>query len=318
MNMEAGAPRIILGTMDFGRQLDQSAADRMVGKFLERGFKEIDTAYKYNDGAAEETLGRILTPDRRGKVYLATKAHPLGGGGLRPENIVMQVDASLLRLKTDYIDLLYLHRPDTRTRIEVTLEACQALFKAGKFRELGVSNYPAWQVVDIWHVCRQNGWVSPSVYQGIYNSITRDVERELFPALRNFGIRFYAYNPLAGGFLTGRYRRFHETPREGRFKLQQSYLARYWKQSYFDAVEIIRNATEQTGMSMTRAALLWILNRSSLRGQYGDGVIIAASNLEQWEINLGSLSGELAPEVAGAIDHAWEKARPECPQYFRM
>jgi aflatoxin B1 aldehyde reductase len=229
----------------------------------------------------------------------------------------MQVDTSLRRLKANHVDLLYLHAPDPKTQIEVTLEASQNLFKEGKFRELGLSNYASWQVADIWHLCRQNGWILPSVYQGMYNAITRDMEPELFPAIRNFGVRFYAYNPLAGGFLTGRYTRFSEEPQEGRFKLQRTYIERYWKKSYFEALELIRNTSEQAGLSMTQVALLWILHHSFLKGQFRDGVILAASSLDQWEANLKSLNGQLPAEVAEAIDRAWQKARPGCPQYFR-
>ena len=317
MNPETNFPQIILGTMSFGGQIDGATADRMVGMFLDLGYHEIDTAYRYTEGHSEEILGRILTPERRTKVYLATKVNPLEGGGLRPEGIVSQIEISLRRLRTDYVDLLYLHAPDSNTPIELTLEACQKLFQEGKFRELGLSNYASWQVADIWHLCRRNGWITPSVYQGMYNAITRDVERELFPAIRNFGIRFYAYNPLAGGILTGRYTQFSEEPQEGRFKLQQTYLERYWKRSYFEALEIIRKGSEQAGLSMTRSALLWILHGSFLRGQHRDGVIIAGSSFEQWESNMKDLSGKLPGEVAEAIDRAWERARPECPQYFR-
>ena len=168
--------------MNFGGQVDELVADQMLSMFLNLGYIEIDTAYKYNDGASEEMLGHLLTPERRDKVYLATKANPLGGGGLGPESIVKQVNTSLHRLKTDYIDLLYLHAPDLKTPIEATLEACEKLFKEGKFRELGLSNYASWQVADIWHICQRNGWMIPSVYQGRYNAVTRDVEAELFPA----------------------------------------------------------------------------------------------------------------------------------------
>jgi aflatoxin B1 aldehyde reductase len=317
MDLKTNVPQMILGTMNFGRQIDEAAADRMLGMFLEQGHNEIDTANHYAEGASEEILGRILTPERRGRVYLATKANPFGGGNLRPESIVLQVETSLRRLKTDSVDLLYLHAPDLKTRIEVTLEACQKLFKQGKFREMGLSNYASWQVADIWHLCRQNGWVFPSVYQGMYNALTRDVERELFPAIRNFGIRFYAYNPLARGFLTGRYTELSEAPREGRFKLHQLYLERYWKKPYFEALEVIRKALERAGLSLTQAALLWIRDHSSLKGNHRDGVIIAASSLEQWETNLRSLSGELPAEVARAMDQAWEIARSACTQYFR-
>jgi aflatoxin B1 aldehyde reductase len=316
MNSATDVPRIILGTMNFGEQVDEHAADRMLSMFLDRGYWEVDTAYRYTNGASEEILGRLLTPERRGKVSLATKAHPQGGG-LGPEGIVRQVDTSLRRLKTDYVDILYLHAPDTKIRVEVTLEACEKLFQEGKFRELGLSNYASWQVADVWHLCRQNGWVAPSVYQGRYNAITRDVEGELFPAVRHFEIRFYAYNPLAGGLLTGRYRQLSSVPQEGRFALKTAYKDRFWKKSYFDALEVVRDAAEEAGLPMTQIALSWILRHSFLRGPSGDGVILAASNLKQWESNLASLSEELPVKVREALDRAWEKARQDYPAYFR-
>ena len=316
MTLQTNVPQIILGTMGFGEQIDGATADRMVRTFLGLGYRELDTAYRYTEGQSEQILGRILTPELRPKVYLATKVTPTAGG-LGGESIVRQVDTSLQRLRTDHVDLLYLHAPDLKTPIGITLEACQKLFKEGKFREFGLSNYASWQVADIWHLCTENGWVTPSVYQGMYNAVTRDVERELFPALRNFGIRFYAYNPLACGLLTGRYTQFNERPQEGRFKLQQVYFDRFWKRSYFEALEIIRKRSEQAGLAMTRASLLWIMGHSFLRGQHRDGVIIAGSSFEQWESNMKALSGELPAAVADAMDRAWEKARPDCPQYFR-
>jgi aflatoxin B1 aldehyde reductase len=315
--MQTDVPRIILGAMNFGEQVDETAADHMLAMFLDLGYNEIDTAYRYNDGVSEEILGRILTPERRGKVYLATKAHPLNGGGLGPESIVKQVNTSLRRLKTDYVDLLYLHAPDPKTQIEVTLEACEKLFKEGKFRQLGLSNYASWQVADIWHLCKRNGWPIPVIYQGRYNAITRDVESELFPAVRNFGIRLYAYNPLSGGLLTGRYSQIGDVPKEGRFALKSQYLERFWKEAYFDAIKVVHEASEQAGLSMIQVALRWLMQHSFLKGSNGDGVIIAASNLKQWEYNLNNLNGELPTKVLEAIDRAWQIARQDCPSYSR-
>lgn len=317
MNLENDVPRIILGTMNFGVQVDERMADDMLAMFLDHGHHEIDTAYKYSDGASEEILGRLLTPERRGIVRLATKANPLGGGGLGPEEIVSQVSTSLRRLKTDCIDLLYLHAPDPKTPIEVTLAACERLFREGKFKELGLSNYASWQVADIWHLCKRNGWMLPTVYQGRYNAITRDVESELFPAVRNFKIRFNAYNPLAGGLLTGKHHRIGDVPKEGRFALKSAYVDRFWKKSYFDAIAVIQSASKQANLSMIQTALRWIRGYSFLKGRNGDGVIMAASNLKQWECNLSSLSGELPMDVVEAIDRAWGQARQECPSYFR-
>lgn len=315
--LKKNVPHIILGTMNFGEQVDHITADRMLSGFLDRGHKEIDTAYKYNDGASEEMLGRLLTPERRGKIYLATKASPLSGGGLGPEEITKQVNTSLGRLKTDHIDLLYLHAPDPKTGIEITLEACEKLFREGKFRELGLSNYASWQVADIWHICKRNGWITPSVYQGRYNAITRDVEAELLPSARNFGIRFYAYNPLSGGLLSGKYSGIGNVPNGGRFALKSSYMERFWKKSYFDAIGIIQDASRQSGLTMVQIALSWLIHHSRLNCSNGDGIIIAASNLEQWETNLNSFGEKLPNKVLEALDHAWEATSHDCPSYSR-
>src|SRR5690606_26118365 len=102
-------------------------------------------------------------------------------------------------------DIFYLHFPDHKTPLEETLKACQKLYEEGKFKELGLSNYSSWQVSEIYNMCKNNGWVLPTVYQGMYNVITRDVEKELFPCIRYYNMRFYSYNPLAGGLLTERY-----------------------------------------------------------------------------------------------------------------
>jgi aflatoxin B1 aldehyde reductase len=303
--------------MTFGEQVDEATADRMLALFLERGYREIDTAHKYTGGASEEILGRLLTPERRSRVFLATKAHPLGVGALAPEPLARQVETSLQRLRTDHVDLLYLHAPDAKTAIESTLEACDELFRAGKFRELGLSNYAAWQVADICHLCGRNGWVVPSVYQGRYNAITRDVEGELFPALRRFGLRFYAYNPLAGGFLTGRYRQIDEPPKEGRFVIKSSYRERFWNRSYFDALEVLREAAAREDLAMVPVALRWLLRHSRLKGACGDGVILSASSLAQWENNLDSLGGDLPEGLREAADRAWDRARQDCPSYFK-
>merc|ERR1711937_425413 len=117
----------------------------------------------------------------------------------------------------DKVSLFYLHGPDTKNSIEDTLGAIKSLHEEGRFDEFGLSNYCAWEVAHIWHLCDKMGMVKPTVYQGMYNAVTRDVERELLPVLRQFQIRFYAYNPLAGGVLTGRYRSADEEQKEGRF-----------------------------------------------------------------------------------------------------
>ncbi len=312
-------PDCILGTMTFGKQVDKTTADKMVGQFLDAGHHKLDTAYAYADGVTEEILGRILTKQRRQQIHLATKANPWGEDGLRPESVRLQLETSLQRLKIESIDLFYLHAPDLKTPVKVTLEACQELFQEGKFRALGLSNYAAWQVVDIWHICKQNGWILPTVYQGMYNAITRDVESELFPALRTMGIRFYAYNPLAGGILTGKHFKPEQPPPEGRFAIQKNYQERYWKKSCFDALGKLRPHCEEPKITLTDSALRWELFHSSLSAPRHDAVIIGASSLEQLASNLESMNHPpLNENIVTAYEQAWEIARPECPAYFRI
>jgi aflatoxin B1 aldehyde reductase len=287
--------------------------------FLERGYNELDTANRYCGGLTEEILGRILVPQLREKVFLGTKISPeVQGGGLKPAKVVEQVETSLRRLKTDCVDLLYLHAPDPMTPIEETLEACHALYLKGKFREFGLSNFAAWQVVDIWHKCDRNGWVIPVTYQGMYNAITRSVETELFPAIWFLKTKFYAYNPLAGGFLTGRYVDIDKKPVSGRFSLKKAYLDRYWKAPYFEAIQIVRSICQEHSLDPADCALRWMKHHSFIKGERGDGVIIGGANVEQFERNLQSCDGEILPdEVVTALDRAWDIVRYECPQYFR-
>lgn len=312
------APDLVLGTMTFGVQTDETTSCRIVENFLGQGYRELDTAHFYGAGKTEEILGRMLTPTLREQVYLATKANPWGDDGLQPQAVRRQLETSLRRLRTDSVDLFYLHAPDRNTPIEITLEACQVLFDEGKFRELGLSNYASWQVIDAWHLCKKNGWVLPTAYQGMYNGITRTVEAELFPALRSVGMRFYAYNPLAGGLLTGKHSEIQNIPQTGRFAVLAMYQDRYWKRSYFDAVDSIRALCAGQGIKLSDSALRWELFHSMLSREHRDTLIVGASSLQQFQENLaGTKLGPLPEDIITAYEHAWQLAKPDCPDYFR-
>lgn len=313
--------RVILGTMTFGGQTPAEDADRMIGIFLDAGWTWIDTAYIYQGGRTEEILGDLLSGGRRDKVYLATKAHPGPGPmdgmprvGLTPDSVRKQLEASLARLKTDYVDLFYLHQPDNDTPFEETLQACDQLVREGKAKELGLSNYPSWQVAEAVLLCRRAGWAEPVIYQGMYNAITRDIEGELTGACRHFGQVFVAYNPLAAGLLTGKYSSPTDDPGSGRFGAAfPFYRDRFWKQSYFDAVNHIRPVAERLGISMTSAALRWLLHHS-----LADGIILGATRISHLQANLAACDeGPLPDELLRAIDEAWTIAKPDCPQYWR-
>ena len=198
----------------------------------------------------------------------------------------MEFNESLSRMNRDKVDLLYFHFPDGKTPIDEALDTIAELYEQGKVKELGLSNYPAWQVVDIWHKCEAHGCPRPTVYQGMYNALCRNVEPELFPAIRELGMRFYAFNPLAGGLLTGKHMQDEELEGDGRFARLKSYRDRYWKQSYFDAIGEIKKACEAENIPMAEAAYRWLVNHSMIKSELGEGIILGASRIAEMEQNL--------------------------------
>lgn len=311
--------KIVLGTMNFGPQLDTESSRKMVKTFLATSNREMDTAYVYNDGATEHILGEIL-PNLDSQSYeIATKVHPRITGKLDRETILMEFTESLHRMKRDSVDLLYFHFPDGKTPIDEALETVAELHQQGKIKELGLSNYPAWQVIDIAYKCDKIGCPRPTVYQGMYNALCRNVDPELFPAIRSLGMRFYAFNPLAGGLLTGKHHHFEDAPEPGRFARLKSYRDRYWKHSYFDAIEQIKQACEAEGVPMVEAAYRWLVNHSCMKTELDDGILLGASKHEQLLQNLeAAKKGPLSENIVSAMDEAWEIAKPDSPAYFKF
>ncbi|KAL7843265.1 hypothetical protein AOLI_G00247770 [Acnodon oligacanthus] len=317
-------PATVLGSMTFGGSVDADLSSKMVQVFLERSHHELDTAFIYTGGQSERIIGGMQLPKT---VKIATKANPLEGNSLKPESLRFQLETSLKRLRTQRVDIFYLHLPDHQTPIQDTLQACNELYKEGKFKELGLSNYVSWEVAEIYSICKHNNWVLPTVYQGMYNGITRQVETELFPCLRHFGIRFYGFNPLAGGLLTGRYHYEDKDGKQpaGRFfgsKVATIYRDRYWKESHFHAIDGILKALEAAYGSqkptLTSAAIRWMYHHSQLKGDLGDGVIIGMSTMEQLQENLAAAEeGPLKQEVVDAFKRGWDLVAHECPNYFR-
>lgn len=311
--------KIVLGTMNFGPQLDEAASREMVTAFLTTGNRELDTAYVYNGGSTETILGAILPSLPESSFEIATKVHPRITGRLDRETIMMELGESLQRMKRDRVDLLYFHFPDGKTPVEEALETVAELHQKGVIRELGLSNYPAWQVVDIAYKCDTIGCPRPTVYQGMYNALCRNVEPELFPAIRSLGMRFYAFNPLAGGMLTGKHLHFEDTPEPGRFARLESYRKRYWKQSYFDAVDEIRKACEAENIPMAEAGYRWLCYHSMMDAAKDDGILLGASRQEQMTQNMAATTkGPLPQSVLDAMDAAWEIAKPDSPAYYKF
>ena len=305
--------------MNFGPQLDTEVSRSMTEGFLQTGNRELDTAYVYNGGSTEKILGEILPSLKADSYEIATKVHPRITGRLDRETILMEFTESLQRMKRDSVDLLYFHFPDGKTPIEEALETVKELYEQGKIKKLGLSNYPAWQVIDLAYKCDKIGCPRPTVYQGMYNALCRNVELELFPAIRSLGMRFYAFNPLAGGMLTGKHQHFEDAPQPGRFARLESYRKRYWKQSYFDAVDAIKQACDAEGVPMVEAAYRWLVNHSMMDAEKGDGILLGASRIEQMAQNMAAAQkGALSQSILDAMDAAWEIARPDSPAYFKF
>ncbi|CBJ32468.1 conserved unknown protein [Ectocarpus siliculosus] len=319
----------VLGTMSIPEPLDTAAAREALEYFHAAGFDEIDTAILYQGGATETTLGEIGVE----KFRVAAKANPwyktdeshdffTPTYGLRPDLVKEQLRKSIEVLGVPSVELFYLHAPDRNTPIEGTLQAVHELRSEGLFREWGLSNYTAWETVDIWHICKAKGWQPPAVYQGMYNAVTREVERELLPALKKLGMRFYAYNPLAGGMLSGKHK-FEKPPEDGRFSTTSLwgslYRARYWRKELFDEIETLKAICVKHDTDLVSASFRWMRHHSSLTGESGDTVIICGSSVSQVKGNVDACRDEnpLPKDLVDGFDAAWQSAKPHCPSYFK-
>jgi aryl-alcohol dehydrogenase-like predicted oxidoreductase len=308
--------RLAFGTMTFGGQADEATATALVERSLEAGINFFDTANIYNQGRAEELLGRALGA-RRKDVVLASKVRGRMGeapdeSGLSRAAIRRAVEDSLRRLGTDYLDLYYLHQPDYAVPIEETLGAMDELVREGKVRYPASSNYAAWQVVEMLHIAGTHGYQPAVVTQPMYNLLARGIEQEYLPMAKHYGVSTIVYNPLAGGLLTGKQNR--TSPLAGtRFDNNRMYLDRYWYDALFDAVEELRAVARRAGRSMISLSFNWLLHHTA-----ADGVILGASRLEQLEENLQAIGqGALSGDTVEACDAVWERLRGVTPQYNR-
>jgi aryl-alcohol dehydrogenase-like predicted oxidoreductase len=309
--------RLSFGNMPFGSQTDEAAARRLVDCCLEAGINSFDTANIYNQGRAEEMLGKMLA-GRRAKVVLATKGRGKMENapeetGLSRAAMHTALDSSLRRLQTDYVDIYYLHQPDYDVPLEETLAALDELVRAGKVRYPAVSNYAAWQVCEIHWLCAKNGFKPPYVSQPMYNLLARGVEEEYLPFCQRFGVAVVPYNPLAGGLLTGKHARERGPVTGTRFDGNKLYLDRYWHADYFAAVEDLAAVAREAGKTLVELSFQWLLSQPVV-----DSIILGASRLEQLEENLKACEGRLLDEsVLARCDAVWKRLRGITPKYNR-
>lgn len=309
----------VLGTMTFGDSVDETTAGAMVDLFLEAGGTGIDTANGYAGGRSEEILGSVLR-GRRDDVVLATKVgipHPDAEGAAPLSAVAIDrcVRASLRRLDTDHVDVLYLHQPDRSTPDEETLTAVRELVEAEAVRAWGVSNYSAWQIAELRHTAARLGLAAPVIGQQVYSVIATRIDDEYAEYARSTGLGTVVYNPLGGGLLTGKHRS-DEQPAEGRFgssPLAGMYRSRYWNDEVFAAVERIRVIADGAAVPMAELALRWTIGRPVV-----DAVLIGGSRIANIAANLAALdSGPLPADLQQAVDDVAASLRGPMPPYNR-
>lgn len=310
--------KLILGTMTFGESVFMPEVREFINAFLDAGYDELDTAYVYNEGSCEMFLGEVL-PSLDRPFKICTKVNPRITGKLDAEAAYKQLPESLERMNLSSVETVFLHFPDPATPVESVLSAMADLHDQGKYRELGLSNFPAWMVAEVWHNCDKHGWVLPTVYEGVYNPLTRGAEVELNDCLNHYGLRFYAYNPTVGGMLTGKYKSVDEAPTDGRFTHRPGYQGKYWKKSNFDALDVIREAVAPHNMTMIEATYRWLAYHSMLSNERGDAILIGASKLNHLKQNMETVkAGPLPEDVVKAFDKAWEVCRGDSREYFTL
>jgi 1-deoxyxylulose-5-phosphate synthase len=307
---------ICLGTMTFGHQSDERMSFDILDKAAQHGVTFLDCADVYpvppspeTAGRSEEILGRWLKGQRE-KYVVATKCrmrvgHGPNDEGLSRKHILKAAHDSLRRLGTDYIDLYQTHSPDPDTPLDETLWALDDLVRSGKVRYVGCSNYPAWQLALALGISDKHGWARYDCVQPRYNLLYRDIEAELLPLCRDQGIGVIVYNPLAGGFLTGKYRDHQAAsqPDSGRFALGKTgelYRDRYWQHAQFEAVDHLVKFFEPRGKALVQVAISWALQQPGVTS-----AIVGASRAEQLEQSLTAINLKLDDEEKEVVDLAW-------------
>lgn len=293
-----------LGTNSFGGRADEATSIRILNEAIERGINFIDTANIYTNTASETIIGKALAGGKRKDVILATKVGmprgeaPNAGGSSRRE-IMEQIDESLRRLQTDYVDLYQIHTLDAKTPLEETLRALDDLVRAGKVRYIGASNYQAWELMKALNISEREHLSRYVAIQPCYSLADRTVEVELEPLCLSEGVGMIPYFPLAGGILTGKYAG-GQTPSGSRIEKEPHFKQRLDEQriALGDAVQSL---AQELGTTAGALSIAWLMHRPSV-----STVIVGASRPEQVADNAVSTQIELSAETLQRLDELSE------------
>ncbi len=288
---------LCLGTMTFGHGTDEATARQMVDLAFEAGINFFDTANTYGGGLAEIMLGKALQGRRR-EVVLATKCfNPTGPGpndsGLSRRSIMQSVEDSLRRLQTDWIDIYYMHHVDAQTPLEETLSAMDDLVRQGKVRYIACSNYEAWRMMEALWISETHGWSRFICYQPQYSLIVRDIELELLPACQYKGLGIVVWGPLAGGFLSGKYRPGQRVLPGTRSEEKWVFPEHFLDDVADDILQALLDVAEELERTPSQTAIRWVLEQPTV-----SSVIVGARTVAQLRDNLAASGWRLPPDAA--------------------
>lgn len=297
---------LCLGCMMFGGRTEDADAGRIIDRAIDAGVNFIDTANVYNRGESEAVVGRALKRNgKRDRVVLATKVHgtmddddPNGHGNHR-RHIIAQCEDSLRRLQTDWIDLYQIHRPMSTIPIDETLRALDDLVRSGKVRYVGASTFAAWQLCESLWVAKELGLNRFVSEQPPYHLLDRRIERELVPFAQTYGFALIPWSPLAGGFLTGKYKRGEGPPGDARHQEGAWRAAELLSNPAFDVLDVVLELAQEKGCTPGQLALAWCARQPGITSP-----IIGPRTIEQLEDNLGAVAVQITDGDLAKLDEA--------------
>jgi aryl-alcohol dehydrogenase-like predicted oxidoreductase len=315
--------RLAFGSMTFGSaanptfasvyKVDQAGADALVGRVLDAGINFFNTADVYAGGESERMLGKAIGAKRQ-EVVIATKVGNRMGpslieSGLSRRHILAAAEGSLTRLGTDYIDVYLVHKVDTITPVEETIEALEDLVRQGKVRYVGFSNWPAWMAAKAIGIQRARGWTQFRAAEMYYSLVGRDLEHEIVPLCTDAGVGVMVWSPLAGGFLSGKYTRASPKGASGD-RLGGFDFLPYDRERGYQVIDLLQSLATAHGASPAQISLAWLLTRPAV-----SSILVGASKVSQLEDNLKAIDVTLDADERAQLDAATTTAIPY-PQWF--
>ena len=294
--------QLCLGTMVFGKSTNEEDSVSLIHRALADGINFIDTANGYNNGLSEQIVGKAIK-DRRNDVVITTKVNASTGsgpndGGLSRYHILTEVENSLRRLQTDRIDLYMLHRPDPSTPLEESIDALNDLVRQGKVRYIGMSNHKAWEICSAIWMAELKNLTTVSCVQELYNIVNRDVEVELLPFCKEYGVGVMAYSPLARGVMTGKYLPGQPIPSNSRAgRGDARILESEMRDQSLIVASKLADISKNIGKPASQLALNWVLANQAITS-----AIIGPRNLKQYEDNVGALGWDIGKPNLSQID----------------